>query len=266
MEKLPISAMIVGYNEEKFLPQCFESISFCDEIIYTDLGSTDDSINIATNFAQTILEREKVPSCEMIQAEVVHYLKNDWVLFLDPDERVDVSLAIEIQEKFKDFSNNEKLGAVMVPWQFYFKKKKLKGTPWGGINKKYFLVNRHRFLFEPIVHYGRKLLPEFNATEILFDGNQNVLHHYWMNSYSVFFKKHCRYLKNEGMDQYNQGIRSGYKKIFLSPFKEFHFSFITTKGYKDGLLGFFLSAFWAFYKTYIAIDILKIQRAKRRLL
>ena len=266
--KLPISAMVVGYNEAHFLKQCLASISFCDEIIYTDLGSTDNSLEIASRFTDKICHRDRalVPSCEMVQAELVHNLKNDWVIFIDPDEEVDISLAREITEKFDAFKHDDQLGAVMVPWQFYFARHKLKGTTWGGINTKFFLVNRKGFLFKPIVHYGRSLAEGYAELEIPFDGKLNVLHHYWMNSYSIFIKKHFRYLKNEGKNEYKRGRRTSIKIILLSPFKEFYYSLITKKGYKDYFIGIFLSAFWAYYRTSVLIGIFRVQQNKNRIL
>jgi len=262
--KLPISVMIVGFNEAPLLKACFESVSFCEEIVYTDLGSSDESMDIAHSFASTIYRRQKVPSCEMIQAEVVHYLKNNWVIFIDPDEVLDVSLADMIRTNFQRYSSDPLLGAVMVPWQFYFKKIKLSGTVWGGINKKYLLVNRVRFVFSPVVHYGRKLAAGYRSEDIQFDGSQNVLHHYWMNSYKVFVRKHRRYLKNEATDQYNEGARTCKKAMLLTPFTAFKESFFNKKGYKDGLTGLTLSLFWSYYKTHIAIGLLKIQQATKK--
>lgn len=262
--KLPISAMVVGYNEGVLLNQCFQSIEFCDEIFYTDLGSTDNSKSIAAKFTDNILERDRahVPSCEMVQAEVVHLLKNDWVLFIDPDEKVDAALADEIQKVFYSISVSKEIGAVMVPWQFYFKKHSLKGTVWGGKNKKYFIVNRQRFSFLPIIHYGRKLNAGFVTKELGDTNKLQVLHHYWMNSYKVFFRKHFRYLKNEALDQFNFGRRVGKKAALLMPFKSFWESFWLRKGYLDGVTGFFLSLFWAFYTSKIAWGIVRLQHSK----
>lgn len=254
--------MIVGFNEAHFLQQCLDSISFCDEIVYTDLGSADDSVKIAEEAGATIHYHDKVPSCEMIQAKMVHQLKNNWVIFIDPDERVDPILAVEIHALFNELKNAPNTGAVLVPWIFYFKKRKLRGTVWGGLNHKYFLVNRNRFEFAPVVHYGRKILPGYQIKELAFTGS-NILHHYWMNDYNVFFKKHKRYLKNEGIDRYQMGIRQSKKSIIIKPFKEFYKSFITKRGYKDGIRGYFLSVFWAYYETYIGIDLLRIQRKMR---
>ena len=258
--------MIVGYNEEHFLKQCFESIAFCDEIIYTDLGSTDSSLKIAETYADQIYHRLPVPSCEMIQTEVVNYTNNDWVLFIDPDEKVDPSLAQQIANEFDVIAASDKIGGVMVPWQFYFKKKKLKGTVWGGINQKYLFVNKHRFVFDPIVHYGRKLKEGFTHYKIEPNASKsNVLHHYWMNSFKVFIKKHLRYLKNEGIDRYNLGARTRWSKVIWSPINEFYTSFYTLKGYKDGPVGIALSAFWSWYQSSAIFSLYKIQKKKARL-
>ncbi len=253
--------MIVGFNEEKLLPACLQSISFCDDIHYTDLGSTDDSIQVAQQFAQHIYHRKPVPSCEMIQTEVVNYTKNDWVIFVDPDEVVDEILASELLQRFNEITSMENIGAVKVPWQFYFKSTRLKGTVWGGRNQKYFLVNKRRFAFDPVVHYGRKLKPGFISTDIQLNKNEtNVLHHYWMNSWQVFIKKHNRYLINEGIDRYNLGVRTTLKQVMLAPYYEFKRSFWTLVGKKDGLLGFFLSLFWAWYQTSALLSLYKIQK------
>lgn len=259
--------MVVGYNEASLLEACLQSINFCDEIFYTDLGSKDNSIKIAEQYNATIYRRDRanVPSCEMVQTEVVHYTKHNWVIFIDPDEVVDKDLQKQIINKFNQISSSEVIGAVTVPWQFYFKKKKLLGTVWGGSNKKYFLVNKHRFDFLPIIHYGRILKKEFIFYDIVENKNQtNVIHHYWMNSFKVFLQKHMRYLKNEGKDNYNAGARVGIKKVFFTPFKAFKESFINKQGYKDGLTGLFLSSFWAYYKTHIVLDIFRIQKQKNK--
>lgn len=257
--------MIVGYNEALLLTACLQSINFCDEIFYTDLGSTDNSIKIAEQYKAKIYYRDRanVPSCEMVQTEIVNYTKNDWVIFIDPDERVDETLKKQIFNEFDNIITNNKIGAVIVPWKFYFKMHQLRGTVWGQNNQKELLVNKNRFHFLPITHYGRKLKKGFlNYTILPNSSSTNILHHYWMNSINTFLKKHNRYLKNEGRDNYNAGIRVGLKKVLMTPLKEFYQSFINKKGYKDGFTGLFLSIFWAYYKTHIAIDILKIQKKK----
>jgi len=243
--------MVVGYNEAKFLEACLSSLWFCEEILYIDLNSTDSSIEIASKYADQIFVRPLAPSGEYIQAQVVQFTKNEWVIFIDPDEKIDISLANQLISNFSNWQNNALLGGVYVPWQFYFKKYKLKGTRWGWNSNKIMLVNKFRFDFKPRTHYGRSLRPSFHEDYISFDGLSNVLHHYWMDSWSIFIGKHMRYLRNEGVDRYNQGkISRGFLNLIITPFKEFAISFFFMRGYRDGLIGFCLSCFWAFYETY----------------
>jgi hypothetical protein len=264
---LPISAMVVGYNEANILERCLLSLDFCNEIIYTDLGSKDSSLEIAKKYTTKLYTRNLVPSGEYIQSEIVQFTNNKWIIFIDPDEEIDQSLADEIINKFDSIVNDENLSAVLVPWQFYFKKKKLIGTIWGENNKKYLLVNKDRFNFLPITHYGRKPKDGFREIEIEINFNsKNVLHHYWVISYSSFLNKHFRYLKKEAIDNYNQGVRFiGFRKLFFSPIREFLKSYIQKKGYKDGFIGIFLSLFWAYYKTKILLDIYFIQKRNQPL-
>jgi glycosyltransferase involved in cell wall biosynthesis len=262
-KKLPISVMVVGYNEAHLLDACLQSLYFCDEILYADLQSKDESIEKAKQYGASIFIKEKVPSCEYVQAELINHTKNDWVIFIDPDEVVDSTLAQQIINRFSDFAQQDKLGAVMVPWHFYFKKHKLKGTIWGADNYKYFLVNKNRFHFKPITHYGRDIMQGFDIFKIPLNADKkNILHHYWMNDYQVFLAKHQRYLKKEGVDEYNRGRRVGLKQLFVRPFVSFNECFIAYKGYRDGLIGFTLSLFWAYYKTQVAFAIRMVQKEK----
>jgi len=260
--KLPISAIIVGFNEEKLLKNCLSSIQFCDEILYFDLGSSDNSVAVAEEFGAKTIYHEKVLSCEWIHAEFAHKTKNDWVLICDPDEVLDQILQNEIKDLFNNNLLTHDIGSVTVPWLFYFKKLRLKGTPWGGVNQRILLVNNNRFKFSPFIHVGRRLLDGYKNYNISFN-NTNGIRHYWMQSYTKLFEKHLRYLKNEGEARHKIGHSTNLKTILLHPLRAFRSSFIIKKGYKDGVIGFFLSLFWAWYDTYALIMLYKYQNNSR---
>jgi hypothetical protein len=76
-----------------------------------------------------------------------------------------------------------------------------------------------------------------------------------MQGYGSLLEKHLRYLKNEGSSRYNNGLRTSLKKIFLEPLTQFRYSYVTCNGYKDGLIGLFLSFFWAWYQTSALISL-----------
>ena len=237
MGKLPISAIVVGLNEAHLIEKSIGSVSFCDEIIYVDLGSNDKSVFLAKKLDAQIMHHQIVPFAEIVQAKIVPYLKHEWVIYIDPDEYLDPSLCKYIIDNFPKIEKSINIASVNVPWRFYFINHPLIGTPWGGDNRKPILVNRNRFLFEPMTHYGRKNKNGFKSLDVPFTKDM-VLHHFWVQGWRSFIGKHIRYLKNEGRDRFELGKKTSFLKILITPLVEFKYSFYSSKGYKDGFLGF----------------------------
>jgi glycosyltransferase involved in cell wall biosynthesis len=258
-EKLKISAIVVGYNEIKQLEGCLKSISFCDEIIYFDLGSTDGSTNLAEKYCTKIIQHEKVPGCEWIHAKYYKSTKYDWILIIDPDEVISNKLSLEIISIFNKNTNLDCTAAIEVPEKYYFRDQILIGTPWGIDKFRILIVNKNRFLFLPLVHLGRKVLNGYETFRINLNGD-NFVHHFWMTSFFQLYQKHKRYLLNEGKSRFEAGQRVNIKLILYSPFKQFLVSFILMKGYKNLFIGLFLSLFWAWYQTSAAIRLYRIQK------
>lgn len=253
-----ISAIVVGRNESKKLENCLASLSFCEEILYADLNSDDNSIAVAEKYSCKIFRYKTFgPSCEHTQCILINEVKNNWVIMLDPDEVIDISLANQIKSELPNISNDSFIGDIHVPWQFYFGKKKLKGTVWGYNKVKGILVHKEKYEILPITHYGRRLKAGYKSFNI--DKNDhNVLHHYWMDNINAFIKKHQKYLKDEGADRYNIGMRISVFQIFYQIFAQFYICFFKAKGYKDGILGLGLSLFWTYYCTIANCSLYRI--------
>lgn len=254
-KKIKISAIVVGRNEASKLKACLDSLNWCDEILYADLDSSDQSVEIAKG-ANCLIFNYKIfgPGCEYTQADLIHKVVNDWVLLLDPDEELSPELADDIIGLLPTLDEDVLVGSVALPWEFYFGKHRLKGTTWGYNNYKEVLINKNRFEIKPIAHYGRQLVSGFKKHTILRNGN-NVLRHYWMDNIKNFVSKHHRYLKDEGADKYKLGIRISFFKILLHLPYQFYFSYIKMKGFRDGGIGLFLSLFWTYYivRSYLSL-------------
>lgn len=262
-EKINITVFVVGYNESYFLEKCLHSVKEFDEILYFDLQSTDDSVEIAKKYTDKIYIIPKEEFVEIVHYKYIDKASNDWVMILDPDEVVDNELYSYLEENFYNIIQNPIYGAIQVPWKFYFKNVKLKGTPWGYCNSKYLLVNKQKFEFKPIIHQGRKIKNGFNIYKINDEKNR-IVHHYWMSSITSLVNKHLRYLKREGESKYDFGLKTSLVKIIFTPFTQFYYSYISREGYKDMFLGFMLSLFWAWYQTNAQIQLMKYTIRKSR--
>lgn len=95
-ERSPISACIITLNEADRIDACIESLSFCDEIIVVDSGSTDGTPDRAVARGARVIAH----AFEGYRAQkdfAVRSAQHDWVLCLDADERVTDALRASIQ-------------------------------------------------------------------------------------------------------------------------------------------------------------------------
>jgi len=254
MEKLFISAIVVTCNEESLIRNCLSSLYFCDEVMVIDLESEDNSARIAYEMGANTVIQPRAPFVEISQHWARDKVKYDWILYIDPDEVVDRSLAKDIGEVLLNIKSD--IGIIKLPWQFYFKNKLLKGTVWGDDNyKDGILVNRNKVIIRPTSQVKAKLKNGFKNYKIKRNG-MNVIHHYWMRDYESLFEKHKRYIQVERKKKYDAGIRYELNRQIAESLRSFYYSFIIKKGYKDGYVGIFLSIFWAWY-TYMGWASLK---------
>src|SRR5947199_8820660 len=91
-----ITAIIIAKNAEDLIGDCLKSVSFCDEIIVVDGGSTDKTNEIAKKFGTKIVKGESNNFAEQRNIGLKH-AKGEWVLYIDTDERVSASLRENIQ-------------------------------------------------------------------------------------------------------------------------------------------------------------------------
>lgn len=252
-----ISAIVVSHNEGYLLEACLRSIQFCDEIILVDLESTDNTRDIALKYGAKYIWHKKVPLVEILHTKFQLQTKHDWILITDPDEVCSKELANDIVKILPKLPND--IGAIKVPWQFYFGKKPLLGTQWGGIQSRIFLLNKMRAYFSSEVHRGRHLKEGMKVFHIKFNGKNN-LHHYWMQTKSQLLEKHRRYIKNEGESRYKRGLRTTPVTILINGLKALFGSYVTKQGWKDGFIGLYLSLFWSWYIFHSEFELFKYQK------
>lgn len=86
-KNMHLSVAIITKDEEKKLPSCLDSVSFSDDIIVVDSGSTDRTVEIAQKFGCRVY-REDWKGYGPQKNSAVEKCRNDWVLLLDADERL----------------------------------------------------------------------------------------------------------------------------------------------------------------------------------
>jgi glycosyltransferase involved in cell wall biosynthesis len=106
-----ISVCIVCRNEADKLGPCLESVRWADEVVLLDLDSDDGSADLASAAGARVVRHPPVPIVEAVRNVVADAATGDWVLALDPDERVSPGLAAELSR----VSARSDVDAVVVP-------------------------------------------------------------------------------------------------------------------------------------------------------
>jgi glycosyltransferase involved in cell wall biosynthesis len=90
-----LSAVLITRNAASLLDACLRSLTFCDELVVVDSGSTDATRDIAERYHARVIEKDWLGFGRQKQF-AVDQARNDWVLCIDADERVSEVLAASI--------------------------------------------------------------------------------------------------------------------------------------------------------------------------
>lgn len=264
MQDLPLSAVVVVFNEEARLPECLKSLMFCDEIIVCDLGSTDGSLEIAYQFASKVVQRSWVPFAEMILPSLFPLARHEWVLRLDPDEVIDPSLVGPIRNAMAEPPSN--VCSYRLPSQYFFCGIKLEGTFWGGRRDRAFtIINPQRLKIEPLVHRSFAI-PFGMLEERICAPEAAIVHHYWVDSYRQLLEKHRRYIRAEGESRYKSGQRFNALTLLRSVARAGFYALQPRGLRRDGLRGLFLRSFYVWYELRATFSLRAYQARVTRML
>lgn len=95
MKKTFITAIIIAKNEEKMIAACLHTLEWCQEVLVIDNGSVDKTVEVAEKLGAKVVYF-KHQSFARVRNEALKHAKNDWVVYIDADERVSPTLAREI--------------------------------------------------------------------------------------------------------------------------------------------------------------------------
>jgi len=136
MEKAPISVIILTYNDEANIRACLESCrDLTDEIFIVDSFSTDRTLELAREYTGKIYQNAWVHWAHQRNWAMDNLpISNEWVFFLDSDERLTDELKQEIVNTLT--GNYQLLEGYYIKRNFYFLGRWLKH---GGYQSDYIL-------------------------------------------------------------------------------------------------------------------------------
>jgi len=88
MPAVSLSVALITHNERSNIAACLESVSFADEWIVVDSGSTDGTVEIARSMGATVIETKEWPGFGRQKNRALSHATGEWILSIDADERV----------------------------------------------------------------------------------------------------------------------------------------------------------------------------------
>jgi len=92
-----VSAVLIVKNEAQKLPDCLKSLSWADEIVVLDSGSSDNTCAIATEFSAKVFVNADWQGFGAQRERAAQLATGDWIFMIDADERVTPELQASIR-------------------------------------------------------------------------------------------------------------------------------------------------------------------------
>lgn len=98
MQDLPLTLVVITYNEAANIARCLDSVPFAAEKLVVDCGSSDDTVAIAREHGARVVHQDWLgfgPQRNFATTQCSH----DWILALDADEYLSPELVAEMQQR-----------------------------------------------------------------------------------------------------------------------------------------------------------------------
>jgi glycosyltransferase involved in cell wall biosynthesis len=228
-QKLPLSVVIIAKNAASQIRLCLESVAFAEEVLVVDSGSEDETRAIADVMGCRVIEKEWLGFGQQKQFAVTQ-AKHDWVLCLDVDERVTLELEASIRTALK-ISATPKHKAFRMPRRNRFLGRWLthgEGYPDWSL----------RLFHRQYASWSNDPVHEAVITTVEVGELKGDLLHDSAEDVTTYLQKQNRYSSLHAEALFQQGVRAGYLKLFLSPLARFIKFYILRLGFLDGGPGF----------------------------
>jgi len=109
---LPISLLVLTYNEAANIARCLDSVSFAQEKLVIDCGSTDATVQIARTHGARVVQQPWL-GFGLQRRAASALAAHPWILFLDADEWLSNDLAVELERRLPQLLESAYAGAYL---------------------------------------------------------------------------------------------------------------------------------------------------------
>lgn len=241
---LPISAVVLARNEEANLGRCLTSLTWVEEVLVIDSGSTDRTPEIAKSFpnVQYILTDWKGYAANKQQG--ADTAKNDVIFWVDADEEITPELQKEIETRWTDMNAKwEATPVYSLPRKTFFMGEWVRWCGWYP-DRQNRLFNRQYARFNTAAVHENMEITNSGKPGIL----QHDLLHFSFQSIEKYFAKMNAYGKLGAEEMLKKGRKVAFTKLVFNSWWAFVQSYFIKLGFLQGRTGFIISCGNAYSK------------------
>lgn len=243
---MKVSAVVLTKNAQRDIVPCLQSLSWCDEILVIDDNSIDDTATIVVKHGARVLSHPLENDFARQRNFALQKAKNEWVLFVDSDERVTPELRESITKdlvhptedgyyiKRRDFLWGKPLLHGEAGKNTLLRLGKKKAGKWVGNVHEVWDIKKTKELQGFFFHYPHPILIEF-LSEINF------------------------YTTIRAQELFEKGVRVHWWDMLIYPKAKFLQNYIFRLGFLDGIRGLVVAILMSFHSFLVRGKIWQLQ-------
>jgi glycosyltransferase involved in cell wall biosynthesis len=229
VELSKLSVIVITKNEAANIEACLESVSFADEVIVVDSGSTDATVEVARTLGAKVTVVQDWPGFGPQKNRALALAQGDWVLSIDADERVPVELAREIQNVVLGLTND----AFEVPRLTQFCGQWIRHCGWTPDHVLRLFRRESARFSDDLVHERVVLQPNVNIGRL-----REPLLHFSYPTPSHYWRKLEQYSQAWAEQRFATGQQTSMVRAGLAGVVAFVRTYFFRLGFLDGAMGF----------------------------
>ncbi len=255
MDKRKISACIITLNEEDNIREACESVSWADEIVVVDSGSTDRTLEIARECGARVLENPWpgfAAQKQFAAGQAVH----EWIFSLDADERVSEELRASIASLLS--KPDSEADGYLIPRRAFYMGRWICGGGWYP-DRQLRLYRKTMGRWEGS-HIHESVRMDRTACIGMLEGD--LLHYTIRNAAEHHRMIGERYAPLGARKMLAQGRRTSPLKIATIGPATFIRNYILKGGFRDGLAGLSIATFAAHHAFLKHLQLWELQNSE----